>query len=122
MSYRLPLTKLAKAQRSQPSDSELKLWMRLRKRQVRGARFRRQQVIGSYIVDFCSLQPKLVVEVDGGQHAVRANADAVRTDFLKQSGYRVLRFWNNEVLENIDGVVARIDEELHIFGKDTEKK
>jgi len=122
MPYRSPLTKLAKAQRNQPSNAERKLWMRLRTRQLQGVRFRRQQLIGSYIVDFCSFEPNLIMEVDGGQHAERADADSVRSDFLVRSGYRILRFWNNEVLGNLDGVVARIDEELLALTAKAEKK
>jgi very-short-patch-repair endonuclease len=76
-----------------------KLWLLLRARQLRGVKFRRQQPLGPYIVDFCSLDPKLVIEVDGGQHAEEIERDAIRTGALEQMGYRVKRFWNNDVLQ-----------------------
>jgi len=71
-------------------------------------KFRKQVPMGSYFADFCSHSTKLIVEADGGQHAENAAYDAQRTRFLKDEGYKVLRFWNNEILENIDGVIARI--------------
>jgi very-short-patch-repair endonuclease len=110
MNYRSLLTPLAKSMRRCPTDAEKKLWTQLRKHQLRGLRFRRQMPIGSYIVDFCCLEPKLVIEVDGGQHDRQAQEDDVRTRFLQRSGYRVLRFWNNEVLQSLDGVMMRIDD------------
>ena len=72
------------------------------------AKFRHQVPYGPYYVDFLSFSAKLIVEVDGGQHADNAAYDAQRTRFLESEGYRVLRFWNNDVLENIDGVIATI--------------
>ena len=94
------------------TDAESRLWLHLRSRQVSGVKFRRQQPIGPFIVGFCCLEPKLVVEIDGGQHAERAHEDAVRTGYLERSGYRVLRFWNNEVLRNTEAVVEGIAEEV----------
>jgi len=76
----------------------------LRRRGPEGARFRRQVPLGRYIVDFLCLDARLVVEVDGGQHATEAERDAERTRWLESQGFRVLRVWNNEVLENLDGV------------------
>ena len=85
---------------------------RLRNRQVRGVRFNFQRPIGPYICDFVARTPKLIVEVDGGQHALNVETDARRTAFLKMRGYRLIRFWNNDVLENIEGVVAAIEQAL----------
>jgi adenine-specific DNA-methyltransferase len=75
-----------------------------------GVKFRRQHPVGSFIVDFISLEAKLVVEIDGGQHDRDADrlADARRTQYLEECGFRVLRFWNNEVLSDTDSVLARI--------------
>ena len=105
-----PRTLLARRQRRQATDAENKLWLHLRSRQLDGVKFRRQQPVGDFIVDFCALDVKLVVELDGGQHAERLVQDAERSAFLERSGYRVLRFWNNQVLENLDAVLERIAE------------
>ena len=102
----------ARKLRRQQTDVETKLWMRLRDRQLCGAKFRRQHPIGPYIVDFCCVESSLVVELDGGQHAEQAAADLARTNFLESRGHRVLRFWNNDVLTNLAGVVERIIEVL----------
>ena len=80
----------------------------IRDRQIAGAKFRRQMPIGPYIVDFACPISRLAVELDGGQHAEANSRDAVRTPYLGTQGYRVLRFWNNDVLENLEGVVAAI--------------
>jgi adenine-specific DNA-methyltransferase len=77
-----------------------------------GTKFRRQHAIGRFIADFCSPESGLVVELDGGQHAEQVEADRRRTVFLTQEGYRVLRFWDNEVMENIEAVLQRIAEAL----------
>jgi len=103
----------ARQLRHDQTDAERKLWSRLRDRRFQDAKFRRQHPIGKYIVDFCCVESKIVVELDGGQHALRRGADVARTRFLKAQGYRVLRFWDNELLTNIDGVLARIAEALH---------
>ncbi|MFZ0421710.1 MAG: DUF559 domain-containing protein [Xanthobacteraceae bacterium] len=106
----VPTNKIrARAMRSSPTKAEQKLWWHLRHRlALSDSHFRRQVHLGRYIVDFASHQLRIVVEIDGGQHAVRVNLDATRTKFLESEGYRVLRFWNNEVLENIDGVLETI--------------
>jgi very-short-patch-repair endonuclease len=82
--------------------------MRLRRKQLDGFRFRRQQPIGRYIVDFFCPDAKFIIEIDGGQHADQEQADAQRTHWLEEKGYRVVRFWNNDVLANTDGVLLRI--------------
>lgn len=98
----------ARALRKNPTDAEKRLWQALRALKPRGTHFRRQVPIGAYIADFCCHSLKLIVEVDGGQHAEAAEKDAVRTRWLEGRGYTVLRFWNNDVLQNLDGVMTRI--------------
>jgi very-short-patch-repair endonuclease len=99
----------ARTMRKEPTEAEKKLWWHLRHRlPVSNTHFCRQVRIGRYIVDFASHRAKLVTEIDGGQHAEQAAADAERTKFLEAEGYRVVRFWNNEVLTNIDGVLEAI--------------
>ena len=93
------------------TDAERKLWRVLRDRQIAGAKFRRQVPIGSYIADFLCYEARLVIEVDGGQHAESAS-DKVRDGWLQANGFRVLRFWNNEVLSSLEGVLASISAEL----------
>lgn len=92
--------------------AEQALWRNLRDRQLEGHRFRRQVPIGRYIVDFACLDMGLVVEVDGGQHEIRADGDKVRDAWLAKEGYRVLRFWNNDVLANREGVLLTIRDAL----------
>ncbi len=97
-------TSKARQLRNNPTDAERVLWNILRKRQVSGYRFRRQVPIGPYIVDFVCYENRLIIEVDGGQHMERANYDAERTAWLKTEGFRVIRFWNNQILEETDAV------------------
>tara|TARA_R110000824_G_scaffold390760_11_gene587800 strand:- start:5538 stop:5882 length:345 start_codon:yes stop_codon:yes gene_type:complete len=102
----------ARALRRNLTDAERKLWYALR-RDALGVNFRRQHPIGKYIVDFVCLDRKLIIEADGGQHAEEQAAhDAARTAWLEQQGYDVLRFWNNDILTNIEGVVDVIREKL----------
>ena len=89
------------------TDAERRLWYRLRSRQIDGVKFVRQEPIGPYIVDFVCREQQLIVEVDGGQHATDKR-DAVRDVWLTNHGYRVLRFWNNDVLANTEGVLEAI--------------
>ena len=100
--------KYARDLRQSQTDAERKLWWRLRDRRLTQFKFRRQHPIGPFITDFCCTEAKLVVEIDGGQHTLQRRTDALRTDFLEAQGYRVLRFWDNEILTNIDGVLQRI--------------
>jgi very-short-patch-repair endonuclease len=97
----------ARALRLGATSAERRLWLALREG-LPEARFRRQVPIGPYIVDFCSHAARLVIEVDGSQHQGAAGYDAARTRFLEGEGYRVLRFWNNEVAESLDGVLTAI--------------
>jgi very-short-patch-repair endonuclease len=90
------------------TDAERLLWSRLRRRQVHGLRFRPQHPIGPYIADFACTERRLVVELDGGQHVQRKVQDTARSRWLGEKGYRVLRFWNNDVLTNIDAVVHAV--------------
>jgi very-short-patch-repair endonuclease len=94
--------------RREQTDAERKLWFRLRDRRLAGLKFRRQMPIKSYVVDFCCESARLIVELDGGQPGERGAEDAKRTADLEAYGFLVLRFWNNEVLSNIDGVVETI--------------
>ena len=94
----------AKALRSNMTDAERRLWYLLRAHRFRGYKFKRQLPVGPYIVDFICLAERLIIEVDGGQH-VDSQSDLHRDHWLKDQGFRVLRFWNNEVLNNSDGVL-----------------
>jgi very-short-patch-repair endonuclease len=95
------------------TDAERKLWTRLRDRGVAGAKFRRQVPIGPFFADFACFERRLIVEVDGGQHAKAGAADQHRTRVLNEHGFVVLRFWNSEVLQNLGGVLAKIEAALH---------
>jgi very-short-patch-repair endonuclease len=95
------------------TEAEKKLWHQLRRRQIAGLVFRKQQPLGPYIVDFCCQKRKLIIEVDGGQHA-GSRKDQKRDAFLKSQGYQILRFWNNDIVENIEGVMAVIYQTLNI--------
>ena len=95
------------------TEAEQRLWRMLRSPQTEGYRFRRQAPIGGFIADFVCQAARLIVEIDGGQHDPSSEAEASRTRFLEAEGYRVLRFWNNEVLDNPEGVRAVIADALH---------
>lgn len=98
----------ARQLRKNMTDAERHLWQRLRSKQLHGIKFRRQQSIGEYIVDFVSFKQRLVIELDGGQHALQEDYDAVRSAFLQKQGYRVLRFWNHDVLQQTEAVLESI--------------
>jgi adenine-specific DNA-methyltransferase len=100
----------ARQLRRDMSDAERRLWYALRDRRFEGWKFRRQVSLGPYVVDFLCHSARLIVEVDGGQHS--AEVDARRTAFLESQGYRVIRFWNNDVWGNIDGVLQALDAAL----------
>ncbi len=93
------------------TDAERKLWRALRSRSL-GAKFRRQVPLGPYVVDFVAFDPKLIIEVDGGQHAT-SRTDGLRDDYFKRRGYQVLRFWNNDVMSNLEGVLTAIVTTAH---------
>jgi very-short-patch-repair endonuclease len=105
-------TKRARTLRRSGTAVEERLWQALRSRQLDKVKFHRQTPIGSYIVDFVCIERKLVIELDGGQHAERESRDNIRTKAIEGRGYRVLRFWNHEVMENFDGVIERIRQAL----------
>jgi very-short-patch-repair endonuclease len=94
------------------TQAERTLWSALRLQQLRGFKFRRQHLLGNYVLDFVCMSARLVIEVDGGQHAEAGAADERRTRFLMNAGFRVLRFWNNEVLAQTEAVLMCIAEEL----------
>jgi len=102
----------ARALRKNPTEVERLLWRHLRMWQLDGYKFRRQQPIGNYIVDFVCLEKRLIIELDGGQHAEQSNYDSERDAWLRDQRFTVLRFWNNDVLMNIEGVARRIFETL----------
>ena len=106
------VTTRARRLRRQQTDAERKLWLALRARQVDGAKFRRQHPIGRYIADFCCSEKNVVIELDGGQHTERVEADQSRTEFLSQQGYRVIRFWDHDILTSLDSVLQVISEAL----------
>lgn len=101
-------TQQARALRKNQTDAEKLLWNHLRARQLHGYKFRRQVPIGRYIVDFTCPSLKLVIELDGSQHMNNVPYDDRRTSFLTSQGYKVTRFWNNEVLEQTDSVLAAL--------------
>ena len=105
-------TGTARRLRRNQTDAERTLWFRLRDRRLGGWKFRRQFPVDRFVVDFFCADAHLIVEVDGGQHAVRAEADAQRTKVLEAMGYLVLRYWNNDVMKNIDGVIEDISTTL----------
>ena len=105
-------TQRARTLRKNLTDTERCLWSRLRRQQINGHKFRRQFPLGVYIADFVCLEARLIVEVDGGQHAEHASKDAVRDKWLVSQGFRVLRFWNNDVLRETDTVVEEIVQAL----------
>ena len=111
---RIRSSKFPKELRKRQTDAAGRLWYYLRNRQFEGQKFRREHRIGRYIVDLVCLDKKLVIEIDGGQHneTVNRENDRKRTDWLKDEHYKVIRFWDNEVLTNTDGVLEVIRKEL----------
>jgi len=102
----------ARTLRHNMTEAERRLWQILRSHQMTGYKFRRQVPIGRYIADFVCHEARLIVEIDGGQHDRSSPQEAERSGFLEKEGYRILRFWNNEVLANPDGVHQTIADEL----------
>ena len=90
------------------TPAEKKLWAYLRNDKLNGVSFRRQHAIGSYVVDFCSIKHKLIIELDGSQHLAQQERDEERTRYLQSQGYKVIRFWNNDVMNDIDSVITAI--------------
>ena len=106
---------LARNLRKNSTIQERRLWNLLKNRQFHNLKFKRQQPIGKYIVDFVCKEEKIIIEIDGGQHNTIENIqlDKERTDYLQNLGYKVIRFWNNEIYENIDGVILKLEEEIN---------
>ena len=106
--------RFAKMLRNRSTDAERALWRRLRARQISGVKFRRQAPIGNYIVDFISYDARIVIELDGGQHAAspQYERDVERDRWLEEQGFLVLRFWNSDVLLNMAGVLSRVLEAI----------
>jgi very-short-patch-repair endonuclease len=103
----------ARSLRRNATDAEKLLWSALRDRRLERIRFRRQVVIGRYVADFCAANPKLVIELDGVQHEQQTSYDGgVRSRYLEDGGYFVMRFWNGEVVTNLRGVLDTIGEEI----------
>ena len=105
------ITSRARKPRKNATDAENCLWQLLRHRRFLNYRFRRQHPIGVFVADFACIGKKLIIEVDGGQHANNP-ADAVRTKILQQQGWKILRFWNNDVLSNSEGVMLMVENAL----------
>ena len=103
-----PLTKHQAIElRKVPTSAERKLWSRIRNDQL-GVTFRRQHAVGTYIPDFCSPKAKLIIELDGSQHLNQGAYDEERTKYLESQGYKVIRFWNHQVMNDIEGVIRAI--------------
>lgn len=98
--------------RANMTAAERTLWSKIRQRQLGNARFRRQHAIGPFIVDFACVELKLAIEIDGGQHDEKSKQDVDRSRFLERQGWRVIRFWNHEILLNISGVIDVISASL----------
>jgi BirA family biotin operon repressor/biotin-[acetyl-CoA-carboxylase] ligase len=107
------LTPVARRLRREPTDAETLLWSRLRRRQL-GHSFTKQFPIGNAVGDFACRRAKLIIELDGGQHDLAADADAERTRKIEAHGYTVVRYWNSDVMENLDGVLEDILRHLSI--------
>ncbi len=104
------LLKYAKQSRREMTEAETRMWLQLRAKRFQGIKFRKQKVIGNYIVDFASRDPMLVIEIDGDSHDQQQAYDTERTRYLEQQGYRVVRFNNSEVMKNLEGVLERLGE------------
>src|SRR3989338_10339743 len=102
------LTTVARKLRNNLTEAEKFLWYLLKSKNLNGLKFRRQEPIGKYVADFVCFEKKLVVEIDGGQHAGVKGKDEERDNWLKAQGFKVLRFWNNDVLQNREGVLQEI--------------
>jgi very-short-patch-repair endonuclease len=107
----------ARQLRSKQTDTEALLWSRLRAYRLSGLKFRRQQPVGVYVVDFFCPEKKLIVKLDGGQHQERIGYDEARDAWLKSEGYTVLRYWNNEVMGNLEGVLEDIVRAADVFAE-----
>jgi very-short-patch-repair endonuclease len=107
-------SKKAKSLRKNMTEEERILWSKIRNKQIGNIKFRRQEPIGNYIVDFVSFEKKLIIEIDGGQHNTSKNIeyDTKRTEYLKEMGFDIIRFWNKDIRNNIEGVITHIVEHI----------
>jgi very-short-patch-repair endonuclease len=110
------LVNAARRLRREETDAEKILWTCLRRKQLRSTKFRRQEPIGNYVVDFVSFEKKLIIELDGASHASVENKDndVVRTMWLESEGFQIIRFWNSEVTSNIDSVMMKIKKSISL--------
>lgn len=99
---------IARKLRKNSTDAEKKLWFYLRNRQLYGCKFRRQYPVAGYVVDFCCFEKKLIIELDGGQHSKRTAYDWKRSAKIVKEGFYVMRIWNHDVLQNIEGVLVSL--------------
>jgi very-short-patch-repair endonuclease len=99
------------------TPAEAKLWARMRAHRMKEVHIRNQHAIGNYVVDFCAPRRKLIIELDGSQHLDQQEYDTERTSYLESKGYRVIRFWNSDVLNDIEGVLRAIDLALGVDSK-----
>ena len=112
----------ARSLRRAQTEAEQKLWSRLRRHQMKGFQFRRQHSIGPFFADFVCIETKLIIELDGSQHADQTVRDDSRSEFLREAGYTVLRFWNYEVIGELDQVVQSIADALEAAPRRIERK
>ena len=108
------LTKIAGILRQRSTEAERALWRKLRGRQLEGYKFRRQQPVGPYIVDFVNFEKGIIIELDGGQHVTNRARDEEREAWLRDEGFQIIRFWNNDVFDNMEGVLEVILRELTV--------
>jgi very-short-patch-repair endonuclease len=104
----------ARLLRKEPTRAERKLWAYLRGNKINNVNFRRQHAIGNFVPDFCAIKEKLVIELDGSQHLEQEKYDEDRTAYLESQGYTVIRFWNNQVMNDIEGVISAICHALEL--------
>ena len=107
-------TMRAQQLRKNPTEAEKRLWRRLNRRRLEGWKFSRQMPVGPFICDFMCQEARLAIELDGGQDAIETENDASRTRYIQSEGYRVLRFWNNDVFGNMDGALQTIAAALEV--------
>ena len=105
-------TNIARMLRKRSTSAEKLLWQQLRGSELEGHKFRRQQPVGPYILDFVNFEKRIVIELDGGQHAIKKGSDKNRDAWLKAEGFKVLRFWNNDIFENLEGILEVIRKRL----------
>ena len=108
-----PAISLARKLRKDQTDTERKLWSLLKSRSLLGYKFRRQRPIGLYVVDFCCMKPRLIIEADGAQHSRKSDEEVTRTSFLEKRGFLVIRFWDNDILLRPNAVLEGIIQALN---------